>query len=441
MATATSALETAKKPFYRILYIQVLIAIVIGGFLGWLYPAVASSPWIGALGTGFVKLVKMVVTPIIFCTVVSGIAHIKDSRQVGRIGFKTLVYFEVVSTVALIIGLVVGNVVQPGAGFSGTVPDATLVANFVKQAEHQSAVGFVLNIIPDSVVGAFVKNDVLQVILFSILFGFGLQLAGERGRLARDFVDSAARAIYGIIAIVMKAAPVASFGAMAFTIGKFGPQVISNLFGMLMTFYLSVAFFVFVVLGIIAYWAGFSIFKFVTYIKDELLITLGTGSSESVLPQLMDKLENLGCSKSVVGLVVPAGYSFNNDGGNIYQTLATVFVAQFMGFDLTWTQQLGIVLVAMLTSKGTAGVAGAGFITLAATLSVFDPKLVPGMAVLLGIDKFMSECRAVTNIVGNGVAAVVVARWEGEMDDKKLNAKLNQMPPVELGASFEPNRS
>ncbi|HJU12617.1 MAG TPA: C4-dicarboxylate transporter DctA [Candidatus Binataceae bacterium] len=439
MTTMAVTLGTSRKPFYRVLYIQVLIAIVLGGLLGWLYPAIGTNPWIAALGTGFVKLVKMVVTPIIFCTVVSGISHLKDSRQVGRIGLKTLVYFEVVSTIALIVGLVVGNLVQPGAGFAGTVPNASAVANFVHQAEHQTAVGFVLNIIPDSVIGAFVKNDVLQVILFSILFGFGLQMAGERGRLARDFVDSAARGIYGVIAIVMKAAPFASFGAMAFTIGKFGPQVISNLFGMLMTFYLSVAFFVFVVLGLVAYWAGFSILKFIAYIKDELLITLGTGSSESVLPQLMDKLENLGCSKSVVGLVVPAGYSFNNDGGNIYQTLATIFVAQLMGFDLTWTQQLGIVLVAMLTSKGTAGVAGAGFITLAATLSVFDPKLVPGMAVLLGIDKFMSECRAVTNIVGNGVAAIIVSRWEGEVDRNKLNEQLGRSQQRTLGVAFDPS--
>lgn len=436
MTNATAMLESKRKPFYRVLYIQVLIAVVMGGLLGWLLPTVGTNPWIAALGTGFVKLVKMVVTPIIFCTVVSGISHLKDSRQVGRIGFKTLVYFEVVGSIALVIGLVVGNLVQPGVGFGGTVPDASAVARFVNQAEHQSAVGFVLNIIPISVVGAFEKNSVLQVILFSILFGFGLQMAGERGNLARDFIDSAARGIYGVIAIVMMAAPIASFGAMAFTIGKFGPQVISNLLGLLITFYASVALFVFVVLGFIAHWAGFSILKFIAYIKDELLITLGTGSSESVLPQLMDKLENLGCSKSVVGLVVPTGYSFNNDGGNIYQTLATIFVAQLMGFDLTWTQQLGIVLVASLTSKGTAGVAGAGFIALAATLSVYDPKLVPGMAVLLGIDKFMSECRAVTNIVGNGVAAVVISRWEGEVDEQRLNIRLHQPPPVQLGTSF-----
>jgi aerobic C4-dicarboxylate transport protein len=367
----------------------------------------------------------MVIAPIIFCTVVSGIAHIEDAKKVGRVGIKALVYFEVVSTFALVIGLLIGNLVRPGVGFSGH-PDPAAVEQYAKQASEHKSVDFVLNIIPDSVVGAFAKGDILQVLLFSILFGFALMVLGERGRTVRNLIDDVAHGIFGVIAIVMKAAPVGAFGAMAYTIGRFGPQALGNLVGLIATFYLTAGLFVFLVLGTIARMAGFSIFKFLAYIKDELLIVLGTSSSESALPQLMEKLERLGCSRSVVGLVVPTGYSFNLDGTNIYMTLATLFIAQAMGVDLSFGQQITILIVAMLTSKGASGVTGAGFITLAATLSVVNPVLVPGMAIVLGIDKFMSECRALTNITGNGIATVVVSWWEGELDRDKLNAGLNQ---------------
>ena len=304
--------------------------------------------------------------------------------------------------------------------------DANAVAQFMDPSKQIHSVDFLLNIIPDSVVGAFAKGDVLQVLLFAVLFGFALMAMGARGNSVRVFIDDAAHAIFGVIAIVMKAAPIGAFGAMAYTIGKFGPTVFGNLFSLIATFYLSAAIFIFGVLGIIAAIAGFSIFKFVAYIKDELLIVLGTSSSESALPQLMEKLERLGCSKPVVGLVVPTGYSFNLDGTNIYMTLATLFIAYAMGVDLSFEQQMTILVVAMLTSKGASGVTGAGFITLGATLAVVDPRLVPGMAIVLGIDKFMSECRALTNITGNGVACVVVAWWEGELDRKKLAARLGR---------------
>jgi aerobic C4-dicarboxylate transport protein len=413
------------KRWYKLLYVQVLIAIVIGVILGWLSPTIATNDWIKALGDGFVKLIKMVIAPIIFCTVVSGIAHIQDARKVGRVGVKALVYFEVVSSFALLIGLIVGNLVPVGRGL-GATGDAGAVAKFVKQAESQKTVDFFLNIIPDSVVGAFAKGDILQVLLFAILFGFALMALGERGHRVRDVIDDTAHAIFGVIAIVMKAAPVGAFGAMAYTIGKFGPAALGNLIGLIAVFYLTAALFVFLVLGLIAKLIGFNIFKFLSYIKDELLIVLGTSSSESALPQLMEKLERLGCSKSVVGLVVPTGYSFNLDGTNIYMTLTTLFIAQALGIDLTWGEQLTILLVAMLTSKGASGVTGAGFITLAATLSVINPALVPGMAIVFSVDKFMSEVRALTNLTGNGIATVFVSWWEGELDHDKLAAALNR---------------
>src|SRR5436190_128770 len=376
-----------RKPFYKILYVQVLIAIVLGALVGWLFPGVATNPWVKALGDGFVKLIKMLIAPIIFCTVVSGIAHIRDARKVGRVGIKALVYFEIVSTFALMLGMVMGNLVQIGHGLAAK-PDAAAVATYVKQAEAQRSVDFVLNIIPDSVVGALARGDILQVLLFAILFGFALMALGERGHRLRDVIDDTAHAVFGVIAIVMKAAPIGAFGAMAYTIGKYGPAALGNLVGLIAVFYLTAALFVFVVLGLIARFVGFSIFRFIAYIRDELLIVLGTSSSESALPQLMAKLERLGCSKPVVGLVVPTGYSFNLDGTNIYMTLATLFIAQALGVDLTFGQQLTILVVAMLTSKGASGVTGAGFITLAATLTVVDPRLVPGMAIVFSIDKF-----------------------------------------------------
>src|SRR5215207_2384749 len=358
-AIAEAAPAIPAKPWYKILYVQVLIAIVLGAIVGWLWPTFATDDWIKALGDGFIKLIKMVIAPIIFCTVVSGIAHIQDAKKVGRVGIKALVYFEVVSTFALVIGLLVGNLVKPGAGFTGN-PDPAAVAGYAKQAAEQKPVDFVLHIIPDSVVGAFAQGDILQVLLFAILFGFALLVLGERGNTVRNLIDDVAHGMFGVIAIVMKAAPLGAFGAMAYTIGRYGPSALGNLFGLIATFYGTAALFVFVVLGIIARIAGFSIFKFLGYIKDELLIVLGT---------------------------------------NIYMTLATLFIAQALGYDLTLSQQFTILLVALLTSKGASGVTGAGFITLAATLAVVNPALVPGMAILLGIDKFMSEVRALTNII------------------------------------------
>jgi aerobic C4-dicarboxylate transport protein len=420
LTTTTAPTGTpARKPLYRLLYVQVLVAIVLGAFFGACFPHLASNEWVKAIGDGFVKLIKMAIAPIIFCTVVSGIAHIEDAKKVGRVAVKALVYFEIVSTFALALGLVVGNVIRPGAGFAGKA-DPAAVAKYASQAAHRSPVDFILDIIPDSVFAGFAKGDILQVLLFSVLFGFALMALGERGRTLRSFIDDAGHAMFGVIAIVMKAAPLGAFGAMAYTVGRYGSNSLLSLAWLIGSFYLTALLFVIVVLGVIARAAGFNIFRFLAYIKDELLIVLGTSSSESALPQLMEKLERLGCSKSVVGLVVPTGYSFNLDGTNIYMTLTTLFIAQALGVELTTTQQITILAVAMLTSKGASGVTGAGFVTLAATLSAVDPALTAGMAVVLGVDKFMSECRALTNFCGNGVAAIVIAWWEGELDRAKL---------------------
>ncbi|MGA7810225.1 C4-dicarboxylate transporter DctA [Bradyrhizobium sp.] len=418
-------IPAAAKPWYKILYLQVLIAILLGVVVGWLSPTIATNDWIKALGDGFIKLIRMVIAPIIFCTVVSGIAHIENAKKVGRVGIKALVYFEIVSTFALVIGLIMANLVQVGHGLAAK-PDAGAVASYVKQAQAERSVDFVLNIIPDSVVGALARGDILQVLLFAVLFGFALMAMGERASRLRGIIDDTAQAVFGVIGIVMKAAPLGAFGAMAYTIGKYGPAALGNLVGLIALFYATAGLFVVIVLGLISRFVGFSIFKFIAYIKDEVLVVLGTSSSESALPQLMEKLERLGCSKPVVGLVVPTGYSFNLDGTNIYMTLATLFIAQALGVDLSLRQELTILVVAMLTSKGASGVTGAGFITLAATLSVVDPALVPGMAIVFSIDKFMSEVRALTNIIGNGVATVFVSWWEGELDHGKLHARLNQ---------------
>jgi aerobic C4-dicarboxylate transport protein len=425
--TTIAAAPTARasRSWYKILYVQVLLAILLGIIVGWGWPSLATSDWMRALGDGFIKLIKMVIAPIIFCTVVSGIAHIQDAKKVGRVGIKALVYFEIVSTVALVIGLVMGNLFQIGRGLAAK-PDAAAVANYVEQAKATRFVDFVLGIIPDSVVGALARGDVLQVLLFAILLGFSLMALGQRGERLRSTIDDAAQAVFGVIAIIMKAAPIGAFAAMAFTIGKFGPSALANLIGLIALFYATAALFVIVVLGLIARFVGFSIFKFIAYLKDELLIVLGTSSSESALPQLMEKLERLGCSKPVVGLVVPTGYSFNLDGTNIYMTLATLFIARALGLDLAFDQQLTILIVAMLTSKGASGVTGAGFITLAATLSAVNPALVPGMAIVFSIDKFMSEVRALTNMIGNGVAVVFVSWWEGELDRITLHARLGR---------------
>src|SRR5947209_6474335 len=430
------------RPWYKVLYVQVLIAIALGVLVGWLAPDFAKNPWIEALGKAFVKLIKMAIAPIIFCTIVSGIAHIQEAKSVGRVGVKALVYFEFVSTLALLIGICVGLLWRPGASFPTHPPseaEAAAVKCYVEAAGKMTPIEYLLHIIPDRVVGAFVSSpdtglcrpggaqifqigDILQVLLFAILFGFALMRLGERGHALRKLIDEAAQAMFQVIGIVMYVAPIGAFGAMAFTIGKYGPSALGNLLNLIATFYVTSLLFVCVVLGIIARIAGFSFFSFLRFIKDELLIVLGTSSSESALPSLMAKLERLGCSRQVVGLVVPTGYSFNLDGTNIYMTLATLFIAQAMHVELSVSQLLTILVVAMLTSKGASGVTGAGFVVLAGTLAAADARLVPGLAIVFGIDKFMSECRALTNLCGNGVATVVVSWWEGELDRAQMAA-------------------
>ena len=414
-----------KKPFYKILYVQVLFAIVLGVLLGVFYPELGTK--MKPLGDGFIKLIKMIIAPVIFCTVVAGIAGMQDMKKVGRVGGKALLYFEVVSTFALVIGLLVANIAKPGAGFNVDVAhlDTKAIAQYTEKAQHQSTVDFIMNIIPNTFVDAFAKGDILQVLLIAILFGVALSMLGERGRPMTRIIEDFSHVIFGVVNIVMKLAPIGAFGAMAFTIGKYGLASLVPLAKLMGSFYLTCALFVFIVLGFIARMTGFSIFKFISYIKEELLIVLGTSSSESALPALMRKLEKLGCSKSVVGLVVPTGYSFNLDGTNIYMTMAALFVAQATNTELTLTQELTILAVAMLTSKGASGITGAGFITLAATLAVVPTIPVAGMALILGIDRFMSECRALTNFVGNGVASVVVSKWEKELDHDRMNAVLS----------------
>ncbi|MBV6319663.1 dicarboxylate/amino acid:cation symporter [Duganella sp. HSC-15S17] len=414
-----------KKPFYKILYVQVLFAIACGILLGIFYPSDAVS--MKPLGDGFIKLIKMIIAPVIFCTVVSGIAGMQDIKKIGRVGGKALLYFEVISTFALVIGLFVANIIRPGAGFNAdpATLDTKSIAEFTEKAKHQSTIDFVMNIIPNTVVDAFAKGEILQVLLVAILFGFALSLLGDRGKPVTKLIDDLSAAIFGVVGIIMKVAPLGAFGAMAFTIGKYGIASLKPLATLMGCFYLTCFLFVVVVLGTVARLTGFSIFKFISYIKEELLIVLGTSSSESALPSLMTKLERLGCSKSVVGLVVPTGYSFNLDGTNIYMTMAALFVAQATNTDLTLGQELTILGVAMLTSKGASGITGAGFITLAATLAVVPTIPVAGMALILGIDRFMSECRALTNFVGNGVASVVVSHWEKELNHDTLHKELN----------------
>lgn len=420
-----------KKPFYKILYVQVLIAIVLGVLLGVFYPELGTA--MKPLGDGFIKLIKMIIAPVIFCTVVAGIAGMQDMKKIGRVGGKALIYFEVVSTFALAIGLVVANVAKPGAGFNVDPAhlDSSSIAQYTTNAHAQTTTEFIMHIIPTTFVDAFATGNILQVLLVAILFGFALSMMGERGRPVTKFIDDISHVIFGIVNIIMKVAPLGAFGAMAFTIGKYGIASLLPLAKLMGSFYLTCALFVFVVLGLIARFTGFSIFKFIKYIKEELLIVLGTSSSESALPNLMRKLEKLGCSKPVVGLVVPTGYSFNLDGTNIYMTMAALFVAQATNTDLTLTQELTILLVAMLTSKGASGITGAGFITLAATLAVVPTIPVAGMALILGIDRFMSEARALTNFVGNGVATVVVSKWENELDSARMDDVLNGRVHVE----------
>jgi len=415
-----------KKPFYKVLYVQVIAAIIIGILFGHYSPDLAVD--MKPLGDGFIKLIKMVIGPIIFCTVVSGIAGMEDMKKVGRVGGKALLYFEVVSSFALVLGLIATHVLKPGVGFN--VDPATLngkeVASYAAKAHGQSTVDFFMHIIPNTVVDAFAQGEILQILLVAMLFGSVLTQLGERGKIVTDFIESISQVFFGIVRIITKLAPIGAFGAMAFTIGKYGVGSLLPLLKLIGTFYLTSVVFVVVVLGIIARLVGFNIFRFVAYIKEEMLIVLGTSSSEAALPQLMQKLEKLGCSRSVVGLVVPTGYSFNLDGTNIYMTMAVLFIAQATNTDLTLTQQLTLLAVTMITSKGASGVTGAGFITLAATLAVVPTIPLSGMVLILGIDRFMSECRALTNIVGNGVATVVVSAWEKELDRAQLARALRR---------------
>ncbi|MDR7115510.1 dicarboxylate/amino acid:cation symporter [Caulobacter sp. BE254] len=414
--------------WYAHLYVQVLIAITAGALIGHFYPHFGES--LKPLGDAFIKLVKMVIAPVIFLTVVTGIAGMRDLGKFGRVVLKAFVYFFTFSTLALILGMIVANVVHPGAGMN--IDPASLhsdkVADYAAKAHETTVVGFLSNIIPATVTGAFADGDILQVLFFSILFGVALALVGDKGQPVVDLLESIAHAFFRLVGILMKAAPIGAFGAFAFTIGKYGIGSVINLAALVGTFYATSLIFVLVILGAVARFNGFSILRLIRYLKSELLLVLGTSSSESALPSLIDKLERAGCAKPVVGLVVPTGYSFNLDGTNIYMTLAALFIAQATGVHLSLGDQLLLLGVAMLSSKGAAGVTGAGFITLAATLSVVPSVPVAGMALILGVDRFMSECRALTNFIGNAVATIVVSRWENALDKDLLDAALAGHP-------------
>jgi aerobic C4-dicarboxylate transport protein len=414
--------------WYAHLYVQVLIAITAGALIGHFYPHFGES--LKPLGDAFIKLVKMVIAPVIFLTVVTGIAGMRDLGKFGRVVLKAFVYFFTFSTLALILGMIVANVVHPGAGMN--IDPASLhsdkVADYAAKAHETTVVGFLSNIIPATVTGAFADGDILQVLFFSILFGVALALVGDKGQPVVDLLESIAHAFFRLVGILMKAAPIGAFGAFAFTIGKYGIGSVINLAALVGTFYATSLVFVLVILGAVARFNGFSILRLIRYLKSELLLVLGTSSSESALPSLIDKLERAGCAKPVVGLVVPTGYSFNLDGTNIYMTLAALFIAQATGVHLSLGDQLLLLGVAMLSSKGAAGVTGAGFITLAATLSVVPSVPVAGMALILGVDRFMSECRALTNFIGNAVATIVVSRWENALDKDLLDAALAGHP-------------
>ena len=411
---------------FRLLYVQVLVGIALGIAVGAIWPEVGVA--LKPLGDGFIKLIKMSIAPVIFCTIVSGIARMSDIKAFGRLGAKTLLYFEVVSTFALVLGLVVGNLVKPGAGFNidPATLDPTIAAGYVEKAAHsQGLADYVLGLIPNAFFGAFAEGDLLQVLLIAILTGFACARLGPFGDKVAGVLEDVSKVFFSIIQIVVKLAPIGAFGAMAFTIGKYGIHSIGNLAYLVATFYVTSLLFVLVVLGAVARMCGFSILKLIRYIKDELLLVLGTSSSESALPNLMHKMEAAGCSKPVVGLVIPMGYSFNLDGTNIYMTLAALFIAQALDIQLTLTHQIVLLLVAMLSSKGAAGVTGAGFITLAATLAVVPEVPVAGMALILGVDRFMSECRSLTNFIGNAVATVVVSKWDKQLDMDRLHHVLD----------------
>lgn len=426
---------SAPKKLYQHLYFQVLVAIAIGASLGFFFPSAATK--MKPFGDGFIKLIKMLIAPIIFLTVVVGIATIGDLKKLGRVGLKSLLYFEIVTTLALVIGLVVVKVFQPGVGINANAStlDMKAVEQYATTAKAQSTVEFFLHIIPDTIIGAFAQGEILQVLLVAVLFGVALTAMGGRGQMVLDLLEKLSQTFFGIIAMVMKVAPIGAFGAMAFTIGKYGIGTLLPLMKVMLCVYITCLLFIFVVLGLIARANGFSLWKFLRYIREEILIVLGTSSSESALPRMMQKLEHLGCTKSVVGLVIPTGYSFNLDGTSIYLTIAAIFVAQATNTSLTLTQELGILGVLLLTSKGAAAVTGGGFITLAATLSSTGTIPVAGLTLLLGIDRFMSEARALTNLIGNGVATVVIARWEGEFEAERAEQILNasgKLPNTEL---------
>lgn len=424
MIDVDQSASARKLKFHQVLYVQVLFAIVVGVLLGYFKPDLGQA--MKPLGDGFIKLVKMIIAPVIFLTVATGIAAMSDLKKVGRVAGKAMLYFLVFSTLALIMGMVVSHIVQPGAGMH--IDPATLdqkaVSSYVAKAHDSTITGFLLNVIPTTIFSPFVGGDILQVLFVAVLFGIALAQVGDRGKPILNFLTALAQPIFRLVAILMKAAPIGAFGAIAFTIGKYGIRSIINLAMLVGTFYATSVLFVVVVLGLVARFNGFSILKLVRYIREELLLVLGTSSSEAALPTLMQKMERAGCSKSVVGLVVPTGYSFNLDGTNIYMTMAALFIAQACDIPLSLGDQILLLLVAMLSSKGAAGVTGAGFITLAATLSVVPTVPVAGMALILGVDRFMSECRALTNLVGNATASVVVARWEGELDQAQLHAAL-----------------
>ncbi|MCJ1887354.1 dicarboxylate/amino acid:cation symporter [Pseudomonas sp. LA21] len=422
-----------KQPFYKSLYVQVLIAIAIGIALGHFYPDTAKL--MKPLGDGFVKLIKMAIAPIIFCTVVTGIAGMQNMKAVGKTGGMALLYFEIVSTIALLIGLFVVNVVQPGAGMHADVAsltaemskNATLTA-YVASGEKQSTIEFFMNVIPNTVVGAFANGDILQVLFFSVLFGYALHRLGDYGKPLFEFIERITHVMFNIINVIMKVAPIGAFGAMAFTIGAYGLGSLVQLGQLMLCFYITCILFVLIVLGGIARYHGFSILRFISYIREELLIVLGTSSSESALPRMIAKMEKLGADKSVVGLVIPTGYSFNLDGTSIYLTMAAVFIAQATDTPMDISHQITLLVVLLIASKGAAGVTGSGFIVLAATLSAVGHLPVAGLALILGIDRFMSEARALTNLVGNGVATIVVAKWCKQLNEKTLHDELAAGP-------------
>jgi aerobic C4-dicarboxylate transport protein len=414
----------SRKPLYSHLYAQVLTAIILGILLGYFYPQLGEQ--MKPFGDAFIKMIKMLIAPIIFCTVVHGIAGMEDLKRVGRVGIKALIYFEVVTTLALIVGLVIVNILQPGAGMNvdAKAIDTKSIQIYTTKAGQQGTVEFFLNIIPATVVGAFAEGEILQVLFFAILFAFALSLLGERGKPLLNLIDIVSHALFGVVGIIMRVAPLGAFGAMAFTIGKYGVGSLVSLGHLMAAFYITCLIFIFGVLGSIAWLAGFSIWKFIKYIKEELLIVLGTSSSESVLPRMIAKLENLGCKETVVGLVIPTGYSFNLDGTCIYLTMAAIFLAQSTNTELTLWHQIGIIAMLLLTSKGAAGVTGSGFIVLAATLSSVGTIPVASIALILGVDRFMSEARALTNLIGNGVATIVVAKWERALDEERMRQLL-----------------